>query len=125
MPFSFAAHFNEDQEEEEEEEDIETELICLSKGGIEKIECYDHNKREKERFEMLDDHTNEVIKKIQEHEEDITDEIDSMPIIDTDPNLLQVMEKFEICKPRTSFLVPNRLMTPGNIFIFIFFRFLF
>ena len=114
MPFSFAAHFNENQEEEEEE-DIETELICLSKGGIEKIECYDHDKRERERFEMLDDHTNEVIKKIHEHEEeDITEEMDSLPMIDPDPNLLHVMEKFETCKPMTSFLVPNRLMTPGN-----------
>ena len=47
---------------------IETELICLSKGGIEKIECYDHDKRERERFEMLDDHTKEVIKKIEDHE---------------------------------------------------------
>ena len=31
-------------ENEDDEEDIETELICLSKGGIEKIECYDHDK---------------------------------------------------------------------------------
>ena len=56
------------ENDEEDEEDIETELICLSKGGIEKIECYDHDKRERERFEMLDDHTKEVIKKIEDHE---------------------------------------------------------
>ena len=40
------------------------ELICLSKSGIEKISCYDIDQREKERFEMLQDHTNEVIKKL-------------------------------------------------------------
>ena len=40
------------------------ELICLSKSGIEKISCYDINQRERERFEMLQDHTNEVIKKL-------------------------------------------------------------
>ena len=56
------------ENDEEDEEDIETELICLSKGGIEKIECYDHDKRERERFEMLEDHTKEVIKKIEDHE---------------------------------------------------------
>ena len=62
----FSAPYSEN--DEEDEEDIETELICLSKGGIEKIECYDHDKRERERFEMLDDHTKEVIKKIEDHE---------------------------------------------------------
>ena len=44
---------------------------------------------------------------------DITEiENESVPI-DPDPNLLQVMEKFEISKPMTSFFTPNRLMTPG------------
>ena len=62
----FSVRYSEN--DEEDEEDIETELICLSKGGIEKIECYDHDKRERERFEMLDDHTKEVIKKIEDHE---------------------------------------------------------
>ena len=46
------------------EEDEEEELLCLSKSGIEKIHCYDYEKRQKERFEMLDDHTNEIIKKL-------------------------------------------------------------
>ena len=46
------------------EEDEEEELLCLSKSGIEKIHCYDYDKRQKERFEMLDDHTNEIIKKL-------------------------------------------------------------
>ena len=110
----FSAPYSEN--DEEDEEDIETELICLSKGGIEKIECYDHDKRERERFEMLDDHTKEVIKKIEDHE-DITEiENESVPI-DPDPNLLQVMEKFEISKPMTSFFTPNRLMTPGTCII--------
>ena len=56
-------------------------------------------------------------KKILFHEKDITEiENESIPI-DPDPNLLQVMEKFEISKPMTSFFTPNRLMTPGtNIF---------
>ena len=45
------------------EEEDEEELLCLSKSGIEKIHCYDYEKRQRERFEMLDDHTNEIIKK--------------------------------------------------------------
>ena len=45
------------------EEEEEEELLCLSKSGIEKIHCYDYEKRQRERFEMLDDHTNEIIKK--------------------------------------------------------------
>ena len=104
----------------EEEEDIETELICLSKGGIEKIECYDHDKRERERFEMLDDHTKEVIKKIEEHEDITETEICESISLEPDPNLLHVMEKFASSKPMLSFFTPNRLMTPGiaNIYLY-------
>ena len=53
------------------------------------------------------------------HVKDITEiENESVPI-DPDPNLLQVMEKFEISKPMTSFFTPNRLMTPGTFIIYI------
>ena len=49
------------------EEDDEEELLCLSNSGIEKIHCYDYEKRQQERFEMLDDHTNEIIKKLDDN----------------------------------------------------------
>ena len=58
--------------------------------------------------------------KIPFNEKDITEaENESVPI-DPDPNLLQVMEKFEISKPMTSFFTPNRLMTPGTCIIYVF-----
>ena len=53
-------------------------------------------------------------KRIHFNEKDITETENESVVIDPDPNLLQVMEKFEINKPMTSFFTPNRLMTPGT-----------
>ena len=102
---------NDDNSENEDDLDIETELLCLSKGGIEKIECYDQEKRDNERFHMLEDHTNEIIKKL--HEDDQSEESEENAV-EIDPNkFLCVINHLEISRQTSSFLIPGRLLTPA------------
>ena len=96
---------NDDILEDSDDMDIETELLCLSKGGVEKIECFDQEKRDRERFQMLDDHTNEIIEKLDANEEDYESQPDHPPV----PNLLNVIETIEA----KNFLAPSRLLTPA------------
>jgi hypothetical protein len=51
----------------EEEEEDDDELLCINKDGIEKILCFDQEQRDRDRFEMLDDHTHEVIRHSESH----------------------------------------------------------
>lgn len=73
-----------------------SELLCLSSAGIEKIECYDREKRDKERFEMLDDHAKEVIKKLDDGQEGSSDESSENED-----------------EPNSNLLFVNRLLTPA------------
>ena len=55
-------------------------MLCLSTSGVEKIHCYDYEKRQQERFEMLDDHTNELIKKLDDKQTPLSSALSTAPV---------------------------------------------
>ena len=106
----------EQHEHEEDSEDLQVickldsegsddeELLCLSQAGIEKIQCYSLEQRDKDRFEMLKDHANEVIEKL--HNFDTAEDDGQKHLLNLDHLLRTPMSSAPISVPSTAPMSP-------------------